>query len=403
MQRSPIWITGIGAATPLGNDFATFSENLLAGKSATRVIVDQNGETELRSPGSRIDEVPLAQGWNESAFRALPKVEQLSLWCASAALVDAGWWAIRDRLRIGIVLGVGGEWLHYWEKNTVAGGRHLYEGGETESLAGATQRRLEVMGPIAIVGAACASANYAIAKGKRWLELGLVDVCLAGGLEVTTAICRSGFNNLRAMSRNVENAERSSRPFDCDRDGFVMGEGGALFAMESAEVARRRGAKALAEVAGFGASSDAYHMIIPSSDPAPASRAMQSALVDAKIAPQDVDYINAHATSTPVGDKAETRAIHSVFGSHTKSVPVSSTKSMTGHLLSAAAAIEAMACVTALQRQATPPTINLDRPDPECDLCHVPNQSQPRAVRAALSNSFGFGGSNTTLVLRKAA
>lgn len=403
MARPSIWITGVGAATPLGNDLATFSENLLAGKSATKVIVDQNGETELRSPGSQIESIPLANGWIEPAFCALPKVEQLALWCTSAALTSAGWWDVRHQLRVGIVLGVGGEWLHHWEINADRGGQNLYRGGETESLASLTGQRLGVTGPVATVGAACASANYAIAQAKRWLELGMVDVCLAGGLEVTTPICRSGFNNLRAMSRNVDNAERSSRPFDTERDGFVMGEGGAIFLLESEKVARLRGAQPLAEVVGFGSTSDAFHMIIPSSDPAPAAGAMRAALTDAGVAPEQVDYINAHATSTPVGDKAEARAIHSVFGEHTPSVPVSSTKSMTGHLLSAAAAIEALACVTAIQHQTVPPTINLENIDPECDLCHVPNVAQPRAVNVALSNSFGFGGSNTTLVLRKAA
>jgi len=403
MQRQSIWITGVGAATPLGNDLATFSENLLAGRSATKVIVDHNGATELRSPGSQIDLIPVASGWNESAFRALPKAEQLALWCTSAALDSAGWWPLRSELRVGIVFGVGGEWLHHWEINADRGGRNIYQGGELESLASLTRERLGVRGPVATVGAACASANYAIAQAKRWLELGIVDVCLAGGLEVTTPICRSGFNNLRAMSRNVDNAGRSSRPFDVSRDGFVMGEGGAIFLLESAEVARRRGAQPLAEVAGFGSTSDAFHMIIPSSDPAPAAGAMQAALANAAISPEQVDYINAHATSTPVGDKAEARAIHSVFGQHTQSVPVSSTKSMTGHLLSAAAAIEALACITAIQHQAVPPTINLEEIDPECDLCHVPNVTQPRQVDVAMSNSFGFGGSNTTLVLRKAA
>ena len=317
--------------------------------------------------------------------------------------MQTGQWESRKTLRVGIVFGVGGEWLHHWEINADRGGRNLYQGGENDSLASLTQRRLGVTGPVATIGAACASANYAIAQAKRWLELGIVDLCLAGGLEVTTPICRSGFNNLRAMSRNVDNAERSSRPFDTERDGFVMGEGGAIFALESAEAATRRGAKPLAEVAGFGATSDAFHMIIPSSDPAPAAGAMRAALASASIRPDEIDYINAHATSTPVGDKAEARAIHSVFTEHTKSVPVSSTKSMTGHLLSAAAAIEAMACLTAIERQAVPPTINLHNIDPDCDLCHVPNVAQPRKVNVALSNSFGFGGSNTTLILRKAA
>jgi 3-oxoacyl-[acyl-carrier-protein] synthase II len=173
--------------------------------------------------------------------------------------------------------------------------------------------------------------------------------------------------------------------------------------LESADRARKRGARIYAEVAGFGAASDAFHMIIPSSDPAPATAAMQAALHDAGISPENVDYVNAHATSTPVGDKCEAKALKAVFGEHLPRVPVSSTKSMTGHLLSAAAAVEALACLAAIQHQQIPPTINLDTPDPECGLCHVPNKSLARPVSVAMSNSFGFGGSNTTLVLRKAA
>jgi 3-oxoacyl-[acyl-carrier-protein] synthase II len=182
-----------------------------------------------------------------------------------------------------------------------------------------------------------------------------------------------------------------------------MGVGAAVMVLESDARARSRDAKIYAEVAGFGATSDAFHMIIPSSDPAPATAAMRGALADAHLEPHEVDYINAHATSTPVGDKAEARALHAVFGEHAKTTPVSSTKSITGHLLSAAAAIEALACLTAIEQQIIPPTINLDTPDPECDLCHVPNQAIARPVKVALSNSFGFGGSNTSLILRKAA
>jgi 3-oxoacyl-[acyl-carrier-protein] synthase II len=253
------------------------------------------------------------------------------------------------------------------------------------------------------VAAACASANYAFAQARRWIEMGLTDVCLAGGAETVTPICRSAFNNLRALSRRADEPQKASRPFDSDRDGFVMGEGAAIFVLESAERAKSRGARIYAEVAGFGATSDAFHMIIPSSNPAPAAAAMQKALDDARLTPDEVDYINAHATSTPVGDKGEARALHAVFGNHVSNVPVSSTKSMTGHLLSAAAAVEALACLVALERQQIPPTINLDSPDPECDLHHVPHRSIAHPVNIALSNSFGFGGSNTTLVLRRAA
>jgi 3-oxoacyl-[acyl-carrier-protein] synthase II len=254
-----------------------------------------------------------------------------------------------------------------------------------------------------VVAAACASGNYAIAQAKRWIELGWTDLCLAGGSDLVTPMAAAGFGNLRALSRRTTDPAGASRPFDRDRDGFVLGEGGAVFVLESAERARRRGARVYAEVAGFGASSDASHMIIPSSDPQPAARAMRAALDDANLNPEEVDYINAHATSTPVGDAAETRSLKLAFGSHYAKPAISSTKSMTGHLLSGAAAVEAVACLAALDRQAVPPTINLEQIDPDCDLRHVPNMAREQKVRVALSNSFGFGGNNTCLILRKAA
>jgi 3-oxoacyl-[acyl-carrier-protein] synthase II len=232
---------------------------------------------------------------------------------------------------------------------------------------------------------------------------GLVDICLAGSSEIACPITRANFHNLRALSRNLDNPQHASRPFDSDRDGFVMGEGAGIFVLESSSSARRRGATGYAEVAGFGATSDAAHMVIPSENPAPAAAAMQAALASAQVEPHEIDYVNAHATSTTVGDRAEARALRLVFGSHTATTPVSSTKSMTGHLVSAAAAVEAVICIAAFRRQAIPPTINLDTPDPDCDLCHVPHQAVDHKVRVTLSNSFGFGGSNTSLVLKKVA
>jgi 3-oxoacyl-[acyl-carrier-protein] synthase II len=404
MEKYPVVITGVGAATPLGSDFATFSANLLAGKSAARVVTDVQSGVEVRLPICLADDPPVPTGCDATAFQALPRSERFVLWCAASALADAGHDNEGDGLRIGLVLGSGGELLRRWEGNWAAGGREVHE-GQTDSptLAEATARKLRLNGPCSTIAAACASANYAVAQARRWIELGLADVCLAGGAETVTPICRSAFNNLRALSRRTDAPEKASRPFDADRDGFVMGEGAAMLVLESAERARRRGARIYAEVAGFGASSDAFHMIIPSSDPVPAAAAMRAALDDAGIQPREVDYINAHATSTPVGDKGEARALKAIFGGQTARIPVSSTKSMTGHLLSAAAAVEALACLAAIEHQRIPPTINLDTPDPDCDLCHVPHQAIAHPVRIALSNSFGFGGSNTTLVLRKAA
>jgi len=404
MPKSAVVITGVGAATPLGSDYKVFAANLLAGKSAARHITDTQAGVEVRLPACLADDPPVPNGWSNVAFRDLPRSEQFVLWCCLSALADAGYGDSRSDLRIGLVLGSGGEWLRRWEGNWAAGGIEVYEGrDDSPTLVDAAHAQLKLNGPKATVAAACASANYAFAQARRWIELGLADVCLAGGVETITPICRSAFNNLRALSKRTDEPTRASRPFDSDRDGFVMGEGAAVMVLESAERARRRGARIYAEVAGFGASSDAFHMIIPGSDPAPAAAAMRAALGDAGVQPRDVDYINAHATSTPVGDKAETRALKLVFGESTARVPVSSTKSMTGHLLSAAAAVEALACLVAIDRQMIPPTINLDAPDPDCDLCHVAHQAIARPVNVALSNSFGFGGSNTSLILRRAA
>jgi len=321
------------------------------------------------------------------------------------ALRDAGWWERRSEPRLGLVLGCGGETILSWEMDWQRGGRAVqFPEQENESLLRGVKRQLEMTGPATVVAAACASGNVALAVARRWLTLGWVDACLAGGCDrAVTPMCLAGLGKLGALSSRNEDPTGASRPFDRGRDGLVLGEGGALFVLESAAQARRRGACAYAEVAGYGASSDAYHIVIPSADPKPAAAAVRQALADAALNPDEVDYINAHATSTPVGDSAETRVLKVVFGEAVARVPVSGTKSMTGHALSGAAAIDAVACLAALERQAVPPTINLTDPDPECDLCHIPHEARPRPVRVVVSNSFGFGGSNTCLVLRKVA
>jgi 3-oxoacyl-[acyl-carrier-protein] synthase II len=399
-----VWITGLGAATPIGDSLAAIAESLLAGRSATRKVLDQQGSRLVECVGSRVEQVAIPQGFDPAAFGNLSKLQQLAVSCSAAALAAAGLMDEADELTVGIVLGQGGEWYRHWQADAVRGGRQIFgPASDRQSLVACVQESLDLRGPIASTGAACASAHFAIGLGRQWVRRGLVDICLAGSAEIACPITRANFHNLRALSRRIDDPERASRPFDADRDGFVMGEGAAMLVLESAASARRRGARAYAEVAGFGASSDAAHMIIPSDDPRPAAASMQMALADAGLSPDEIDYVNAHATSTTVGDRAEARALRLVFGSHTATTPVSSTKSMTGHLVSAAAAVEAVACIAALDRQAIPPTINLDQPDPDCDLCHVPNQAVAQRVRTTLSNSFGFGGSNTTLVLRKAA
>jgi 3-oxoacyl-[acyl-carrier-protein] synthase II len=401
-----IWITGVGTVTPFGGTPTAFADGVLAGRSAvTRVtsfdVTDHPSQIAgLVGPVACPDRFDPAES---AAFARLHRLEQLNLWCCCEALTSAGWWDKRRDVRIGLILGLGAEWLLRWECDALSGGRELWQAPRegAEALTGRARSLLGLTGPAASISAACASGNHALAQAREWLRLGWVDVCVAGACDAAvTPISLAGFGNLRALSRRNMEPQAASRPFDRGRDGFVMGEGGAVFVLERAATARRRGANALAEVAGFGAASDAHNMVIPSPDPAPAVTAMRAALMDAQVNADQVDYVNAHATSTPVGDAAEARVLQSVFGHSLQRVPVSSTKSMTGHMLTAAAAVEALACVVAMKHQALPPTINLDEVDPECQLCHVPNEAQPRVVRVAVSNSFGFGGSNTCLVLR---
>jgi 3-oxoacyl-[acyl-carrier-protein] synthase II len=401
-QRHAAWITGVGAATPLGNSFDDVAANLLGGKSGVRVVDSFDAKQHPSQIAGQLNGIPCPACLTAEEFAQRQALEQLALWCCDAALRDSGWWERRTNVRIGMVLGTGAEWMVLWESDAQTGGRRIHEPHrDTTSLIERVRRQLGISGPVACVSAACASGNYALAQARRWLQLGWVDVCLAGACEmVMTPMSLAGFGNLRALSRRNSEPQAASRPFDRERDGFVMGEGGAMFTLESAASARKRSAHVYGEVTGCGASSDAYHMVIPSSDPEPAINAMRQALADACVEPDEVDYVNAHATSTPVGDVAEARVLHAVLGDAVRTVPVSSTKSMTGHLLTAAAAMEALACLVAMERKAIPPTINLHDPDPDCDLCHVPNEARPDDVRVAVSNSFGFGGSNTCLVLK---
>ncbi len=403
-QTTEVWITGVGAATPLGCDYRSIADHLLEGRSGVRRVTRFDATDHPSQVAGLIGEMPLPPDLTAEAFEQLSPLHRLMRWCCSAALADAGWWERRRELRIGLVLGVGAEWLLTWEGDAARGGSRVYRAAEdAESLTQVVRRELELSGPAMTVSAACASGNYAIAQGRRWLDMGWVDICLAGACDMAVSpMSMAGFGNLRALSRRNDDPERASRPFDLHRDGFVMSEGGAVFVLEPSDAARRRSARAYAAVAGFGAGSDAHNMVIPSPDPEPAIAAMRRALSDAGVDVSDVDYVNAHATSTAVGDVAEARVLEAVFGEHLSRVPVSSTKSMTGHLLTAAAAVEALACLVAMERSAVPPTINLHDPDPECPLCHVPNEARPKPVRTAISNSFGFGGSNTCLVLRAA-
>lgn len=404
-EAGGVWITGVGAATPLGHEYRTIAENLLAGRSGVQAVRRFDVKEQPSQIAGLIQEIPTPPGMAEAEFTSLGAWEQLFLWSASRALVDSGLWDQRSRLRVGVIVGIGAEWILTWESAMRAGQDRIRDpASDGKSLMDRLRDRLELRGRWATVAAACASANVAISLGRRWVERGWVDICLAGGCDRSvTPMGMAGFGNLGALSKRNDQPTAASRPFDRGRDGFVMGEAGAILVLERAATARHRGAHVYGEIVGYGSSSDAHHLVIPSPDTSHCVRAVRAAIRDARINVDDIDYVNAHGTSTPVGDAFESRVLQEVLGGAIGRVPVSSTKSMTGHLLGATAAVEAIACLAAFEHGALPPTINLDDPDPECDLLHVAGSAREADVRVAVSNSFGFGGSNTCLVLRKVA
>ena len=400
VSDEPIWITGVGAATPLGCGLSEIESNLLAGRSGVTRVTRFPTEDYPSRIAAQIGAIPAPPSCDPREFAARTPLDRLTHWCGETALRDAGLWGTHRERRVGLVLGLGAEWMFLWETDDLDGGSRLHDPGQDrESTIERARRALGLSGPTLGLSAACASGNHALEVARHWLRLGLVDLCIAGACDLAvTPIGLATFGNLRALSRRNDEPEAASRPFDRGRDGFVLGEGGVAFVLERSGDARRRSAAAYAEVAGCGSSSDAHHHVIPSPDPSPAVSAVRRALDDARIDPDQVDHVNAHATGTPVGDAAEAAVLRIVLGDEAVRVPVSSTKSLTGHMLTAAGAFEALACLTAMRHQAIPPTINLNEPDVE--LCLVANEARPHRVRVAVSNSFGFGGSNTSLVLR---
>jgi len=403
-RESGIWITGIGAVSALGTDFAEISTNLLAGKSGIRDIVSFDVSDHQCRIAAQVSLPPCPPELDATEYDRLFPLEQCAVWCSTQALLDAGLFSQRRELRIGLVLGLAAEWMSHWDTDYFRGGRMFCDSrlGRRPTVE-TTRGVLNVNGPTATVAAACASGNHALAQACHWLEMGWVDACIAGACDIGVTPCSlASFGNLRALSQRCDAPAAAARPFDLHRDGMVFGEGGAVFLLETAQRARSRRRDAYAEVAGIGMTNDAHHLVIPNPDPTHAIAAIRQAMTIAEVNPEDVDYINANAAGTQVGDASEARVLQKVLGPHYCDVPVSSTKSMTGHLLGAAASMAALACVTAIQQGAIPPTINLDDPDPDCDLCHVPNTAREYPVRVAVANSSGFGGHNTALVLKAA-
>ena len=409
--RRRVVITGLGAVTPLGNDAETSWKNLVAGRSGAADI------TQFDSSNFAVHFACEVKGFDPTEFidrkqaRRMDRFAHLVVAAARQAEVDAGLSIEAEPDRIGAAIATG------------IGGLKAFQDCHSELLERGPDRvnpfsipeiipnmgaawvsmQLGTKGPLSSQCTACAASNMAIGDGLDAIRLGRADVMLCGGTEAPiTEVGIAGFSAMRALSRRNDAPEKASRPFDTGRDGFVMGEAGAVVVLEELERARARGAKIYAELLGYGVSSDAQHITEPDPSGENPARAMTMALGDAGVDPGEVDYINAHGTSTPLGDAAETRVIKLALGEeNARRTPVSSTKGATGHCLGASGAVEAMFSILAVERGVLPPTINYEDPDPKCDLDYIPNESREADVRTAVSNSFGFGGHNATIVVRR--
>jgi 3-oxoacyl-[acyl-carrier-protein] synthase II len=411
MDKRRVVITGVGAVTPVGNTADEFWAALLEGRSGIGPITRFDATdfpTRIAGELKGFDSLKYIDKKDDRKFDPFLKY---AVACASMAVEDA---ALKtdsiDPTRFGILVGSGIGGLETLLSN--------YEVLRTKGpdrvspffipmlivnmASGVVSMRLGAKGPNSSVVTACATGNHAIGDATKIIERGDADVMIAGGSEaIIIPLTIAGFCQMKAMSTRNDDPTRASRPFDAERDGFVCGEGGGLVVLESLDHARGRGARIYAEVVGYGMTGDAHHMTAPDPEGDGAARAMAAALHDAGLEPSAVGYINAHGTSTPYNDKFETIAIKRVFGEHARKLAVSSTKSMTGHLLGAAGGIEAIATAFALYHGMLPPTINYEKPDPDCDLDYIPNQARKQEVEVALSNAFGFGGTNATLAFKK--
>lgn len=410
-MKKRVVITGLGAITPVGNTAADFWQALLAGKSGIGPITRFDAaEYDAKIAGE-------VKGFEPTAFidkkeaRRMDRFTQFAIAAAKMALDDSGIDLEKaDKSRIGSFVGsgIGGmDTLHEQYKN-------LFEKGPNRvspffipmmianMAAGQVSIAFGLQGPSSCVVTACATGTNCIGDAMKVIQRGDADVMVAGGTEAAISPAgMAGFCSMKALSTRNDAPEKASRPFEKDRDGFVMGEGSGIVILESLEHALARGARIYAELAGYGTNADAYHVTAPAPEGAQAACCMELAIKDAGLQVTDVDYINAHGTSTPLNDKNETLGIKALFGDHVKNLAVSSIKSMTGHLLGAAGGIECVATALTVANDMMPPTINYDTPDSDLDLDYVPNQARAKVVRVALSNSFGFGGHNATLLVKK--
>ena len=404
-------VTGMGAVSPFGLGVRHLWDSILAGKSGISTISKFDTTNFSVKIGGEVKGLDLENFFNRKELSRLDDFAIYAIVAAEEALINADLQeGIPNMDRFGVILGSGVGGLTTMEKQN----RKMVNRGPRavspffipmfipDIAPGHISIRWGMKGPNYSVVSACASATNAIGDAYRLIQSNDADIILTGGSEAAiTPIAYAGFSNMRALSINNENPEKASKPFDKNRDGFVMGEGAGILILEEAEHAIARNAKIYGEVSGYGATGDAYHITAPSPGGEGAVRAMKRAINNSKIMEKDVDYINAHGTSTPFNDKNETNAIRKVFGLHAQNISISSTKSMTGHLLGASGGIEAIICTLSIMENKIPPTINYETPDPECNLNYTPNITAERKVDVVMSNSFGFGGHNAVIILKK--
>jgi 3-oxoacyl-[acyl-carrier-protein] synthase II len=407
-------VTGVGLITPVGRTVGETHTALLEGRSGAACITlfEPTPEFDVRF-AAEVKGFEASEYMDRKETRRTDRFAQFAIAASQQAMSDAGLDPVPDRIdrdRVGVIIGSGIGGIATFEEQA----RIMLERGPRrispffvpmfipDIAAGHVSMRWQLHGPNYATVSACASSAHAIGDSYRIVERGEADIMVAGGAEATvTPLTIAGFANMKALSSRNDSPETASRPFDATRDGFVLGEGAGTLVLESLEHALARGADILGEIMGFGQSADAYHLTAPAPQGAGAQIAMRRALVDAHITPADVDYINAHGTSTPMNDLNETLAIKAVFGDAARRLVVGSTKSMTGHLLGAAGAVEAIITLLVCRDDEIPPTINFSTPDPDCDLDYAHNRRDARSVRVGLSNSFGFGGHNVCLALRE--
>ncbi len=411
MNKKRVVITGLGALTPIGNNVEEFWNGLINGKNGAGLITKFDTKDHTTKFACEVKNFNVDEYLDKKEARRMDPFTHYALVTAEEAIKDAAFEFEKEDLeRFGVIYGSGiGGMLTFEEQHTA-----LLNGGPrrvspffipmmiSDIAAGQISIRYALKGINYAVTSACATSTHAIADGFVMIQTGRADVMICGGTEASiTPISVAGFNSARAISTWNDRYSEASRPFDKDRNGFVMGEGSGTLVLEELEHAKNRGAKIYAEIIGMGASADAYHVTAPAPEGEGAFRSMREALRDGGINPEDVDYINAHGTSTQLNDLNETKAIKKLFAEHAYKVSISSTKSMTGHLLGAAGAIEAIATTLAITNGIVPPTINLENPDDECDLNYTPKVAVKKEINYAISNSFGFGGHNATLLIKK--